>query len=113
MFFEFHQNNSGGSFDYGGDVSEHVIIEADSPEEANAIAENHGIYFDGVYKDMDCECCGNRWYPKWEGDEGTEEPTIYGEKLTKTASRPYVVIYKSGQVERNDRNKFGTAGGTR
>lgn len=59
-FYEYRQNNSGGTFDM--DLGEKVYIQANSPEEANSIAENNGIYFDGVYYDRDCSCCGDRWY---------------------------------------------------
>jgi hypothetical protein len=57
-FYCFRQNNSGGQFI--GDVV--INIEADSAEEANEIALDNGIYFDGVEEDKDCECCGDRWY---------------------------------------------------
>ena len=60
-FYEFSQNNSGGFFEYTDNVSEHVIIEAPSEEKALEIAENIGIYFDGVERELDCECCGDRW----------------------------------------------------
>jgi hypothetical protein len=57
MYATYIQNNSGGSF-IGIKV---IIIEADSLEEADSIAESHGIYFDGVDTGADCECCGDRW----------------------------------------------------
>lgn len=60
-FYKYDQNNSGGSF-IGPAIQ--VFIEANSPEEANKIAIQNDIYFDGengnyVY---DCRCCGPRWY---------------------------------------------------
>ena len=50
-------------------VSEHVLIEADSSDEANVIAETKGIYFDGVNSGEDCPCCGDRWLPVDDWDE--------------------------------------------
>lgn len=63
-FFRFHQNNSGGSFDIDDErgIGPNVWIEADDADDANARAQEIGIYFDGVDKGEDCECCGNRWY---------------------------------------------------
>lgn len=80
MFFTFIQNNSGGRFDIDHDVSKYVIIEADSADEANQIAEDRaGIYFDGCESGADCDCCGDRWYRQWGADEGTAQPEIYGQ----------------------------------
>ena len=73
MFYTFTQNNSGGVF-YG---AKFVIIEADSHKQANQIAEENDVYFDGVSRQLDCECCGDRWYPVDEYD-GHSEPMIYG-----------------------------------
>jgi len=38
-----------------------VLIEADTPEEADTKAETVGIYFDGCATNIDCACCGDRW----------------------------------------------------
>lgn len=65
MFYLYHQNNSGGSF---GGPAIYVVVEADTPQEANTIAEANGVYFNGVNNGRDCECCGDRWYSMWEGD---------------------------------------------
>lgn len=75
-FFEFDQNNSGGSFDTDDKrgIGPRVWIEALNTEDANARAERIGIYFDGCEDGMDCECCGDRWSPAW-GD-GVAEPKI-------------------------------------
>lgn len=62
-FYEFRQNNSGGSFNTKMPL--YMWIEASSKEEACAIAEEHGVYFDGVDEGMDCPCCGDRWYRPW------------------------------------------------
>ena len=60
-FFLYHQNNSGGFFDQDKNVNVNVIIEARYEYESNRIAEDIGIYFEGVMKGMDCQCCGDRW----------------------------------------------------
>ncbi|ANT41068.1 hypothetical protein BI024_gp64 [Streptomyces phage Nanodon] len=76
-FFEYNQNNSGGSFDrdHSAGISHYVIIEADSAIEANAKAEVIGLYFDG---EGDCSCCGDRWYEAWSDDKGEAVPSVYG-----------------------------------
>jgi hypothetical protein len=82
-FFTYHQNNSGGVFDYDevAGIAPYVIVEADSAREADFLAEGIGLYFDG---EGDCPCCGDRWYPadtSW-GEKGTDQPEIYGELAT-------------------------------
>lgn len=56
-FYEFGQNNSGGSFDVDENVCHRVVIEAKSEEEAIAkfkpMIENQS---------GSCPCCGDRWY---------------------------------------------------
>lgn len=74
MFFTFVQNNSGGVWK----GYHYIIIEANSASEANELAEDNGIYFNGVNTGKDCSCCGNRWSKSWEED-ATEVPMIYGE----------------------------------
>lgn len=61
-----------------------VIVEADSPEDANRRAERIGLYFDGA---DDCRCCGSRWYAQWSGDEGTSAPQIYDTPVEEHVSR--------------------------
>lgn len=78
-WYAFHQNNSGGRWHRDGRVSVDVYIQAHSAKEANGIAEDLGIYFDGVKDGYDCDCCGDRWYPV-DGD-GDEEPLKYGEPV--------------------------------
>jgi hypothetical protein len=68
-FYIWNQNNSGGSFDVNKDLSHRVVIEADSYDLAEAKAFDFGIYYDGVDKGRDCDCCGDRWYG---GHEVTE-----------------------------------------
>lgn len=76
MFYQFSQNNSGGRFTVNSRVAQFVVIEANNADEANARAKEVGMYFDGVYEELDCACCGDRWYPAYDG--GTETPTVYG-----------------------------------
>lgn len=82
MFYNFTQNNSGGGFDFDADagITHHVVIEADSPADANMRAQLIGIYFDDNY-DIDCECCGTRWSEVWDGETGSEQPSVYGEVI--------------------------------
>ena len=74
-FYTFYQNNSGGTFAL---PAINVSVEADSADEANDIAESHGVYFDDDY-DIDCECCGQRWYraTEWDAVDEPAEPTEY------------------------------------
>lgn len=106
MFFDFHQNNSGGSFSYDdkAGIAETVIIEANSAAEANEKAERIGLYFDGA---GDCECCGSRWYEACSRDEGMSEPLVFGKKIArvvvrgiKSKKRPVTVYihYADGRV---------------
>lgn len=103
MFYEFRQNNSGGSFDRNNLVDSSVIIEAESIEEAINISKDIGIYFDGVSKGVDCNCCGDRWHEPWEE---TEVPSHYGTELLMSnislVKRPnehtVVIHYSDGRV---------------
>jgi hypothetical protein len=61
MFYAYHQNNSGGNFIINDKLGEIVVIEENSIENANKKAISIGIYFNGVGKNRDCECCGDRW----------------------------------------------------
>lgn len=81
-FYTFDQNNSGGSFVFEKDkLSKYVVIEAQSPKVAKALAEDLGIYFDGCENGRDCECCGDRWYEPWL-EAGDILPTINGQDVT-------------------------------
>jgi len=59
--YEFSQTNSGGSFVVDENLCHRVFIEAKTTEEAIEKAESLGVYFDGVYENLDCPCCGDRW----------------------------------------------------
>ena len=73
-FYTFHQNNSGGVWD----GPQYVIIEADSADEANMTAMDHGVYYDGVRHGNDCPCCGDRWNEVFDYD-ATDKPEIFGD----------------------------------
>lgn len=98
MFYTFSQNNSGGSFIEDDRVTQYVIIEANSADAANALAEVYGLYFNGCDDGRDCPCCGDRWYRTWEG-EGTEHPEIYG-KPAADEFQSSIIYYQSGTVTR-------------
>lgn len=76
-FFEFSQNNSGGSFKVDDEVCHRVIIEAANAEIATAIATSKGIYFNGVADGVDCDCCGDRWHELWGDDEALDFPKTF------------------------------------
>lgn len=60
-FYRYRQNNSGGSFYTDKDLDVEVYVEAENAAEANALAQNKGIYFNGCESGQDCKCCGDRW----------------------------------------------------
>lgn len=76
-WWRYKQNNSGGSFDTDGGLETWVWARGSS--QADAIAESHGIYFDGRAKGHDCSCCGDRWYPAWSDSPDLDDRPI--EKL--------------------------------
>jgi hypothetical protein len=77
-FFHYSQNNSGGGWK---GPAQHVIIEAEDCDEADSIAEQHGLYFNGCESGEDCGCCGDRWSRAWSGDP---EPTYYGDVVDES-----------------------------
>lgn len=109
MFFTYVQNNSGGSFRVTDDLRQYTIVEADTADQANQKAMGLGIYFNGVRDEIDCECCGDRWYPAgasvvFEDDEATEVPCVYGEPVELVESDSSngcsgIVHYADGTVK--------------
>ena len=64
MFYVFRQNNSGGYFT---EPAKNIIVkDASDSEQATEIALKAGMYFDGIMAGVDCECCGDRWFPMTE-----------------------------------------------
>lgn len=95
-WFLYNQNNSGGDLVKDDKVDNYVFIEAHSPTEANEFAEKLGIYFDGCEKEIDCECCGDRWTACWKDEQGTETVELYGKPLDETrASRSKIWNYET------------------
>jgi len=92
-YFEFSQNNSGGSFDRDENIAEYVIIAAKDADHANERAREIGIYFGGVLNGSDCDCCGDRWSEAWR-NEGMETPMLYGQ-------RPEVMLSNNNLYFRN------------
>lgn len=82
MWYEYRQNNSGGSFVHQpkAGIGCIVIIEEVSADAANERAKDIGLYFDGCETGDDCECCGDRWYRVHHLD-GHPVPSHYGEPL--------------------------------
>lgn len=108
-FYTYRQNNSGGEFKQNKNLDLFVIVEAHSAAHADLLAQDIGIYFDGVHDGLDCPCCGDRWYSAG-CDKGADSPELYG----KHPSEPYpffesfkvLVHYLDGHVETFDhRNK--------
>jgi len=98
MFYEYSQNNSGGSFDLSDDIGVYVWIEAPNQEVANAIALTKGIYFNSMELGYDCGCCGDRWYSRWGGGGGCE------------TLDEYVSSHREGPFRRQwDGNRIGVA----
>lgn len=60
-FYHFNQNNPGGVTHTTNTLADQVIIEADTPDEADVRLIALGGYFDGVSIGRDCPCCGDRW----------------------------------------------------
>ncbi|GAA0071766.1 hypothetical protein UT300003_32910 [Clostridium sardiniense] len=97
MFFTISQNNSGGYFIRNDEVTETIIIEANSVEEAKRKAED-------ITRDYSqyCPCCGERWYEiEWlEYKDGYEEPCIYGEPISSCKASYYrtecIIYYLDG-----------------
>lgn len=100
MFYTFNQNNSGGVFRHDPikGVGYAVSIEAVNAQQANAKAEEIGIYFNGCGNGIDCDCCGDRWYRADELD-AEETPTLYGAPLTGGWGYPSYIHYLNGKVE--------------
>jgi hypothetical protein len=89
-FYCFRQNNSGGQFIGERDL----IIEAESAEEANEIALDNGVYFDGVEESIDCDCCGDRWYRVEEHECDVRDfPHVWGNPVEKS-NCSYKIIKK-------------------
>lgn len=112
-FYLFRQNNSGGHMICDEDVDSYVIIEATNEGDADARAENVGIYFHGVgsYNEetgeydpdggRDCPCCGDRWYPARKGYPSLKELLISNFDDEPHYYEGYTIIhYMDGRKEK-------------
>lgn len=86
-FYHFSQNNSGGVHHESHGICQHVIVEARDYEDANALAQRIGIYFNGCDDHSDCPCCGDRWSAQWRGENGSDKPQVYGSVIESGAKR--------------------------
>lgn len=101
-FYHYDQNNSGGAFI---EPALNVFIEASSPEEADAIAEANGLYFDGVDDGYDCDCCGDRWSRAWSDslediasvEAEIEQHRKWDEGWSKRSGVPISLIIRKGE----------------
>lgn len=100
MFFEFSQNNSGGSFVVNDRVCHRLYIEAEDYNEARDKAEELGCYWDGVANGIDCPCCGDRW-------SDYEEEPIPLEKYAKEGYRASVCDGIYPDTKEEWRKRFG------
>lgn len=93
MWYHYCQNNSYGRWNL--DTGKVVWIEADTPEEADSIAETVGIYFDGCKADIDCPCCGDRWTRQtvWTDDFPDVEAMMRYSDRFEARHYPYVFFY--------------------
>jgi hypothetical protein len=83
-FYHYRQNNSYGAFDFTDKLTANVVIEADSPDQADKRAEQIGLYFDGCSSGIDCPCCGDRWYrASGTSYDSYEFPAVYGTPFDK------------------------------
>ena len=60
-FYEFEQNNSGGTLIQNKKLCHRLFIEARTQQKAEEKAIRMGVYYDGVADGEDCACCGDRW----------------------------------------------------
>lgn len=99
-FYEFDQNNSGGSFEINDKtgIGPCVWIEAADLDHAISRAKSIGIYFEGAAAGIDCECCGGRWHEPWK-DDGKDKPKINEEYDFNWHPTVYV-HHLDGKIER-------------
>lgn len=94
-FYLYRQNNSGGRY-YG---PLYVIVQARDGSHANFLAETYGnVYFNGVAKNIDCECCGDRWYTSYDGEDRPSDLYIGDGYGADRADDP-ICVNAAGDVE--------------
>lgn len=98
-FWSETQNNSGGVFDEYPEIGigHYLIVEADSPKEAESRIEE---IIDYPNRGRDCPCCGDRW-SMWFYGTGDEVPSVYGVPLgplPEGVEPNAFVHYKDGRI---------------
>jgi hypothetical protein len=98
-FYEFSQNNSGGSFRVDDKLCHRLVIEADNEDKATQLAIHLGVYFDGVRQGRDCSCCGDRW------SSCKELRLVYEAMKDKKEAQQLAKKY-GGAVEKSPQDKY-------
>ena len=90
-FYVYRQNNSGGYFVEDENVSIHVIVEADTEEQAN---EKFDEILDGDSQYTTyCPCCGQRWGGIDETYQKVEVDSVVAEQLKKHRYYDEAILY--------------------
>ena len=109
-FFFYIQNNSFGRFE----SPMFVVVKAENPDEANALAESVGLYFDGCEAGIDCDCCGDRWVAA-SGPSEVDFISGYLEIIRRDGSiyfgvfapdKPYVTVLGDGEKKEYTEEEF-------
>lgn len=88
QYYTFVQTPVRGRYE----IAPWVIIEARNPGEANTLAMELGVYFDGCRSGQDCLCCGDRW-TRVTDCQARPRPAIYGDSdFVRIANRTERVI---------------------
>lgn len=95
-FYHYNQNNPGGITHTTATLADQVIIEADTPAEANTKLIKLGGYFNGVDIGRDCPCCGDRWDPTSHYD-ASDTPMIYKKTPEEWINHPSSNFGKPGR----------------
>ena len=101
-FYEFSQNNSGGSFITDNNLCHRLLIEATTYEGAIKKAKEMGVYFDGCETGQDCSCCGDRWYEP----NDKKFPLTYG-SFTEEEALKYGKAYNAKIAPSKSKNQYG------
>ncbi len=98
MFFDFRQNPESGTIVHDDSVRHLVIIEAHSAAHANKRGLELGMYFDGLERGLDCECCGDRWYRAQARSGYETDPTELHPFPEATKQANIIVHYLDGRI---------------
>lgn len=111
-WYEFTQNNTGGSFEVNDDVTHRLFIEADTKTIAEEKAFRLGVYYNGVDDGIDCGCCGDRWYgcdevelPHYSGADTVEESAQWLADQYGWCEPDARIFYCDGRIKEIYRNK--------